>query len=228
MPKNATKTAPVPLITLTQGYSAIAEQFRTVRTNVQFSNIDKELKTLVLTSAGPSEGKSTTAANLAVVFANSGKRVLLVDADLRKPTVALTFKAHNVKGLSSLLFDRKIDFHKIVQRSTVSNLSILPSGPRPPNPSEILGSQRMEEVIRDLQKSFDLIIFDMPPVATVTDAQILSAKTDGTLLVVRERKTKKQDLMDAKRLLEIAKANVIGVVYNAAKKTRDSQYYYYS
>lgn len=227
MAKKKNTTAPVSLVTMADKNSTIAEQYRTIRSNIQFTSVDRELKTMVITSSGPGEGKSTTSANLAVVFANSGKRVLLVDADLRKPTVALTFKLQNVEGLSTLLGDRQADPRQYVQDSGVENLSILTSGPKPPNPSEMLNSARMAEVIDELKRTYDLIIFDMPPVATVTDAQILASKVDGTLLVVRERTTNKQSLIKAKELLQIAKANILGVVYNAAKKSDESSYYYY-
>lgn len=227
MSKKKSKVEPVSLVAIADQNSTITEQYRTIRSNIQFTSVDKELQTMVVTSSGPSEGKSTTSANLAVVFANSGKRVLLVDADLRKPTVALTFQIPNVRGLSNLLGDRTAGSKDYAQTTIIDNLWVMPSGPKPPNPSEMLGSKRMEEVIMELSQEFDLIIFDMPPVATVTDAQILAAKTDGTLLVVRERQTKKQNLVKAYDLLRIAKANILGVVYNAAKKADDSSYYYY-
>lgn len=221
------KTAlPISLITLVDKKANVSEQFRTIRSNIQFSSVDADLKTIVVTSSGPSEGKSTTAVNLGIVFASSGKRVLLVDADLRKPIVALTFKMPNVQGLSSLLGDREAKVSDYIVETSVSNLAILPSGPKPPNPSELLGSKRMEEVMSQLASEYDLVIFDMPPVANVTDAQILSSKADGTLLVVRERKTSKQNLLKAKELLRIANAKILGVVYNAAKKN-DLGYYYY-
>ncbi|MFV0560033.1 MAG: CpsD/CapB family tyrosine-protein kinase [Enterococcus sp.] len=220
-------TAPVALVTVADINSTAVEQYRTIRSNISFSSIDKDIKTVVITSSGPSEGKSTTAANLAVVFANSGKKVLLVDADLRKPTVALTFKVPNADGLSTLLGSRYTTTASCLQESGIENLTILPSGPKPPNPSEMLGSNRMVELMHELEREFDLILFDMPPVATVTDAQILAARTDGTILVVRERQTKKQAVLRAKSLLDIAQANIIGVIYNGANKTDDSNYYYY-
>lgn len=215
----------IPLITVAEKNSAISEQYRTIRSNIQFTFLDKEFKTLVITSADPGDGKSTVAANLAVVFANSDKRVLLVDADLRLPKVSSIFKLSNKEGLSTLLKNRKEKLSKYIQKSGLTNLYILLSGPMPPNPSEVLSSDRMFEVIKILKKHFDLIIFDMPPVAAVTDAQVLSAKTDGTLLVVREHNTKKQSLAKAHELLKIANANVIGVIYNASTNNEESYYY---
>ena len=230
MKKKKTSAPPVPLVALAD-QSITAEKYRTIRSNIQFAAIDRELNTLVITSSGPDEGKSITvltAANLAVVFANSGKQVLLVDADLRKPTVALSFQLPHNEGLSNLLSERERIADDYITETHIENLWVLPSGPKPPNPSEVLGTKRMEEIIEELILDFDLVIFDMPPVATVTDAQILAAKTDGTLLVVRERKTKKQELLKAKELLQIAKANILGVVYNGTKKESDLTYYYQS
>ncbi|MBP1046360.1 CpsD/CapB family tyrosine-protein kinase [Enterococcus sp. BWM-S5] len=224
--KNQESDKGVSLITLADKASPVSEQYRTIRTNIQYSMVDYDLRTLVITSSGPGEGKSTTAANLAVVFANSGKKVLLVDADLRKPTVARTFSLSNTNGLSSILGNRQIYLDQAIQDSGVDNLSVLTSGPKPPNPSELLGSQRMERLIEELGKRYDLIIFDMPPVVTVTDAQILSSKVNGTILVVREGVSKRESLKKAKSLLEYVGANVLGVVYNGAKNLIDQNYYY--
>lgn len=225
--KESSKPQAVSLITLSDKRSTIAEQYRTIRSNIKFSMIDKNLKSLVVSSSGPGEGKSTTSANLAVVFADTGQKVLMVDADLRKPTVALTFKLPNQEGLSSLLSNRVYQLSELVQPSGIPNLDILTSGPTPPNPSEMLSSQRMLEVMREMENQYDLIIFDMPPLGTVTDAQIMAARTDGTILVVRERKTNKQSLLKSKELLQMAKANVIGVIYNGTRKGEDNVYYYY-
>lgn len=225
--KNKNRIAPVSLISVADQTAPIPEQYRTIRSNIQFTSVDQELKTLVVTSSGPSEGKSTTSANLAVVFANSGKRVLLVDADLRKPSVALTFHLPNTNGLTNLLGAKEKNIQECVVETMINNLWVMTSGPKPPNPSELLDSKRMMDVIADLKKQYDLIIFDMPPVVSVTDAQILSAKTDGVLLVARERKTIKQDLLKAKELLVIAKANILGIVYNGVKKSNEFNYYYY-
>lgn len=228
MAKKNTNLSPVSLMTVANTNSVIAEQLRTIRSNINFSSVDKELQSMVITSSGAGEGKSTTSANLAVVFANSGKRVLLVDADLRKPTVALTFRLPNHRGLSTLIADREGQLEQHIQESGVENLSILTSGPIPPNPSELLQSQRMTDLIPELTTQFDLVIFDMPPIGVVTDAQILASKTDGTLLVVRERKTTKQGLIKAKKLLTLANAHLIGVVYNGVKKGNADNYYYYA
>ena len=226
--RKESRTNPVSLITLVDPSSPVSEQYRTIRTNIQFaSSIDRKLQTLVVTSSGPSEGKSTTAANLAVVFAKSGQRVLLVDADMRKPTVFKTFQLTNEIGLSTVLSTGK-NVDVAAQKTSVENLSVLTSGPKPPNPSELLGSIRMDQVIKEARNLYDIIIFDMPPVVAVTDAQIMSSKVDGTLLVIRENVTKKESITKAKELLQLVNARVLGVVYNGAEQSKDQGYYYYS
>ena len=180
------KTAAVSLISLLNSRSTIAEQYRTIRTNIQFAaSSDHPVKSIVITSSGPSEGKSLTAANLAIVFAKSGKKTLLLDGDMRKPTVWKTFRLSNQKGLSTLLVSPD-DIADSIQKTTIDNLSVLTSGPQPPNPSELLGSTREEVIMDQLTRLFDVIIVDMPPVVTVTDAQIVASKADGTILVARE------------------------------------------
>ena len=222
------KTAAVSLISLLNSRSTIAEQYRTIRTNIQFAaSSDHPVKSIVITSSGPFEGKSLTAANLAIVFAKSGKKTLLLDGDMRKPTVWKTFRLSNQKGLSTLLVSPD-DIADSIQKTTIDNLSVLTSGPQPPNPSELLGSTREEGIMDQLTRLFDVIIVDMPPVVTVTDAQIVASKADGTILVAREGVSKKAALLKAKQLLEIAHAHILGVVYNAIDSAKDEGYYYYS
>lgn len=217
---------PVSLITLVDSSSPVSEQYRTIRTNIQFaSSADEQLKTLVVTSSGPSEGKSTTSANLATVFAKSGQKVLLVDADMRKPTVHKTFLLNNQEGLSTVLTTKK-NIVEIAQSSAIENLTVLTSGTKAPNPSELLGSQKMNKIMDEARNNYDIVIFDMPPVVTVTDAQIMASKADGTLLVVREGKTRKDDLKKAKELLTMVKARLLGVVYNGTEQSKDQGYYY--
>ncbi|MBL1228910.1 CpsD/CapB family tyrosine-protein kinase [Enterococcus sp. BWB1-3] len=224
--KNSVSEQGVSLITLADKASPVSEQYRTIRTNIQYSMMDQEMRTLVITSSGPGEGKSTTAANLAVVFASSGKRVLLADADMRKPTVAKTFNLSNSDGLSNILGRPQVNLDQIIQNSGVPNLSVLPSGPKPPNPSELLGSVRMGKLLELLERNYDLVIFDMPPIVTVTDAQVLASKVDGTVLVARENVTNRDLLKKAKNLLNYVDANLLGVVYNGSRKSSDQGYYY--
>nr|WP_204956053.1 CpsD/CapB family tyrosine-protein kinase [Metabacillus crassostreae] len=210
---------------MTTPKSPIAEQFRTIRTNIQFSSIDKELQTIIVTSSGPGEGKSTTTANLAVVFAQQGKRVLLMDADMRKPTVHYTFRIENHKGLSNVL-TRQATLGEAVNVTSQDNLWVLSSGPIPPNPSELLGSKGMIALLEQAKDEYDIVILDTPPVLAVTDAQILSNVADGVVLVVSSGKTEVDSAKKAKELLESAKAKIMGVVLNN-KKVQDSQHYYY-
>ncbi len=215
------------LVTVTKPNSVVAEQFRTIRTNIQFSMIDRDLKSLIFTSSGPGEGKSTTSANIAVVFATQGKRVLLVDADMRKPSVNKTFKLSNHEGLTTLLTEKEVVLGDVVHETNTENLFILTSGPIPPNPSELLDSKKMNRVIEILEETFDLVIFDMPPIVSVTDAQIMASKTDGTVFVIRNGIATKETVLKAKQLLEIVNANVVGTIFNGLEKRKDKAYKYY-
>lgn len=218
----------VSLITVADPKSPVSEKYRTLRTNIRFAMAGKSLQSLVVTSSGPSEGKSTTSANLASVFAQTGQKVLLVDADLRKPIVAKTFDLPNDTGLSVYLSDPSVRVEDVVQPSYIlDNMDIVTSGPIAPNPSELLQSNRMNQFLTDLEKYYDLIIFDMPPVLAVTDAQIVSTKVDGTVLVVREEQSTKQSVKKSVELLRQVDANLLGVVYNGSKRDEDKGYYYY-
>ncbi len=214
------------LITKQDPKSPIAEQYRTIRTNIQFSAIDEEIRTILVTSSGPGEGKSTTVANLAVVFAQQGKRVLLVDADLRKPTVHYTFNTLNTTGLTNVLTNQ-MPLMEAVKANDEKNLYILPSGPIPPNPSELLGSKAMSRVMQEALHEFDIILFDTPPVLAVTDAQILANKCEGTIIVVGSGKTEKEQLLKSKEMLTAAQAKILGVVLNNKKMKDTDNYYYY-
>ncbi|MGW6301706.1 CpsD/CapB family tyrosine-protein kinase [Peribacillus butanolivorans] len=215
------------LIALTNPKSPITEQYRIIRTNIQFSSVDKEIKTIVVTSAEPNDGKSTTAANLAIVLAQEEKKVLLVDADLRKPSIHYAFNLSNIHGLTSVL-TKKMDLRKTILNSNVLNLDILTSGPIPPNPSELLNSKAMETAINGLKGIYDYIIFDTPPVLLVTDSQIVANKCDGVIMVVASGKTNKQSAVKAKELLEKANTALLGVVLNGMESDTSNYYYYQS
>jgi len=213
------------LITQQDPKSHISEQYRTIRTNIQFASVEKELTTIVVTSSGPAEGKSTTVANLAVVFAQQGKQVLLIDSDLRKPTVHYTFNVSNTKGLTNVL-TKQSALGEVIQPSMQENLSLLTSGPIPPNPAELLSSKAMEELIKEASATYDMVLFDSPPLLAVTDGQILASKCDGTLLIVSSGKTEIEQAIKAKDLLNSVNSHLLGVILNN-KKLKNPHYYSY-
>ncbi|MFD1672045.1 CpsD/CapB family tyrosine-protein kinase [Agrilactobacillus yilanensis] len=215
----------VQLVTILEPTATISEQFRTIRTNIQFSQVAQKLTVIMITSAKKSEGKSTVSANLAVTWANQGQSTLLVDADLRRPTVHKTFQLSNQYGLTSLLTtDNTLDYTATMQATMVENLYVMPSGPIPPNPSELLNTSRMNQVIADLKQNFDFVIFDVPPVGVVSDAQIMGTKVDGTVLVVPQGIALKNSVVQAKAALENVHAKILGVVMNRVNSTEDKYY----
>lgn len=217
----------VNLITVSLPKSVNTEQFNTIRTNIEFSSIDKERKSLMFTSSMALEGKSTVAANTAVAFARQGKKVLLVDADLRRPTINATFNIQNPVGLTNFLTEKNLNINDAIYRTSIKNLYVMPSGPIPPNPSELIGSKKMSRVVEALDSAFDLVIYDAPPVLSVTDAQILSTKVDGTILVVRENKTEKVLVKQAVRLIQHVNGEILGVVLNDVRGEGSGYYGYY-
>lgn len=217
----------VHMITVASPNSIISEQFKTIRTNIQFSNVDDSFKTIMLTSGVASEGKSTVAANLAVTFSKQGLRTLLVDADMRRPTINATFGINGAVGLTNYLTNRNFDINQAIYETSVKDLYVMPSGPIPPNPSELLNSKRMDGLIRSLEKQLDLVVYDAPPVLSVTDAQILSTKVDGTILVVKQDVAEKEDVRETVKLLNNVKANIIGTILNDVDISSGSGYYGY-
>lgn len=205
--------------------SPISEAYRTLRTNIQFSSFDNELSTILVTSSGPSEGKSTTASNLAISMAEIGKNVLLIDCDLRKPSVHKKFNISNSKGLSNLLIGQ-FKFDDVAQKYT-ENMYILTSGTVPPNPSEMLASKKMKSFLEEAKGKFDFIILDTPPVVAVTDAQLLSTMVGGVLLVIASGFAEISAAEKAKELLNNVKANIVGVVLNKADVNDGKKYGYY-
>lgn len=207
--------------------SPVAEAYRYLRTNIEFSSIDEPIRTVMVTSAQPGEGKSTTIANLAIAYAQSGKNVLIIDADLRKPTIHRLFNKSNRSGLTSLLSGQH-HLEELSLETHIGHLDVLTAGPSVPNPSEILSSKRMAALITDLRDTYDIILIDTPPAVAVTDAQIISAQSDGVILVVNSRKVKKDLALRAKAGLQHVKAKLLGVVLNNKSRSEaESSYYYY-
>nr|WP_318539450.1 CpsD/CapB family tyrosine-protein kinase [Terribacillus saccharophilus] len=224
--KKQFKTNVRSLITKFNPKSPISEQYRTIRTNIEFASVDQAMRSLLVTSSGPSEGKSSTTANLGVVFAQQGKKVLLIDGDLRKPTVHYTFKLDNRTGLSTVLVGEKT-LEETVNDTDVPNLEILTCGPIPPNPSELLGSNAMKQLLHTAQETYDIIIFDTPPVLAVTDAQILANICQGSIIVARSEQTEYEAIQKAKDLLGAAHAKLLGIVLNDVPQKKSNTYYYY-
>jgi non-specific protein-tyrosine kinase len=212
------------LITLTDPRSPISESYRKLRTNLSFSSLDKPLRTLVITSAAPDEGKSTTIANLAVTMAQSGKKTILVDCDLRRPSLHTIFGLNSEPGLTNMLLNEGSS--PPLQQTEIENLYLLASGAKPPNPADLLGSNKLDKVIEQLVETADIVLFDAPPIIAVTDAAILGSKVDGVLLVVRAGKTRRDHAERAKEMLEKAKVNIVGVTLTNAPKDSSIGGYY--
>ncbi|WP_147566374.1 CpsD/CapB family tyrosine-protein kinase [Clostridium tyrobutyricum] len=216
------------LITIKDPKSPISESYRTLRTNIQFSSVDKEIQTIMVTSSGPGEGKSTTSANLAIVMAESGAKTIIIDCDQRKPVLHKKFFVSNKKGLSDVLAG-KVEFQDAVINTGIENLDLLTSGTKPPNPSGLLASRRMKTFIEDLKEKYRYIIIDTPPVIAVTDAQIVSTYVDGCILVIASSQADRDAAQKAKRLLEKVNANILGTVLNKVETKGKGYYgYYYS
>ncbi|TET46682.1 polysaccharide biosynthesis tyrosine autokinase [candidate division TA06 bacterium] len=199
--------------------SPIAEAYRTVRTNLQYVQLDKKYRTIMFTSPLPEEGKSTSLANISLTLSQLGAKTLVVDSDLRRPVQHRIFGVHKSPGLTGILVNEESP-DEVISPTKYENLYVLPSGPIPPNPSELLSSDRMKQLITQLKEEFEFILFDSPPILVVTDAAVLGGKTDGTVVVVRFEKTDRRAALEAKKLLENAKVEVLGVVLNDVKIER--------
>ena len=200
------------LITKKYSKSPVSEAYRTIRTNVQFSAVNKDLKTIVITSATVNEGKSTTISNLGVVMAQAGQKVVIMDCDFRNPTQHKIFQLPN-KGLSNCIAMHK-SIMEIIQHTEIEGLDILTSGPVAPNPSEILSSKRMDEVLEVLGREYDYVLIDTPPILPVTDAAVMAAKVDGVIMLTAWGNINPEVARDAKARLVQAGANIIGVILN--------------
>lgn len=215
------------LITHLSPRSAVSEAYRTLRTNIQFGALDRAIKTIMVTSAGPGEGKSTTIANLAIAFAQAGHKSLLIDADLRRPVQHKVFGVDQRRGLSAVLVG-KVEVAEAIQSvKAVPGLQVLPSGPLPPNPAEMLGSKQWQGLLQELRESFDFVLIDAPPVIAVADASVLAPQTDGVILVLDAGSVPRQAAQMAKDQLDKVGAKFLGAVLNNVRVEDDYQYYYY-
>jgi non-specific protein-tyrosine kinase len=224
------------LVTMEQPRAPVSEAFRILRTGILFSSVDRESHVLLITSPNPMDGKSVVAANLAVVMAQAGHRVLLVDADLRRPVQHKIFEQANGNGLTNMLLNMKMNgsreaqheqLEQVIRPTSQTGLELLSSGPVPPNPSELLGSEKMKALISLLKESYDFIIFDSPPGLAVTDALILASLSDSTLLMTNVGQTRLNHLVQIVNRLREVNAHIIGVVLNRLTPRGDAYYYYY-
>jgi non-specific protein-tyrosine kinase len=227
----ATKNSEAGLVAHSEPKSAAAEAYRTLRTNITFANPDKPVHTLLVTSTSPDDGKSTTIANLAITFAASGSPTVLVDADLRRPHLHTIFGVSNEAGLTTMVAEmartKDGSVPKVPLQSTqIENLQLLTSGPVPPNPAEILGSQRMNDLLAMLRNTAEYVLIDTPPVIAVTDAAVLAPKVDGVLIIINAGKTRRDLAIKARDILKQVNANILGVVLNNAEIDKSSYAYY--
>jgi len=214
-------------VTLRQPKSPASEAYRTLRINIDFSSFDKEIRTLLLTSSIPGEGKSTTVVNLGIAMAFTGKRVLVVDADLRNPVQHKFFDFDNNTGLTSLMINDELQLEQVVRKTDVNGFFVLPSGPIPPNPAELLNSKKMRKFVSGLTEAYDMVIIDSPPVIAVSDASILASYLDGVIMVVGSGSVARDEARYARDQLQKVKANVLGVVLNKVAHTGGGYHYYY-
>lgn len=204
--------------------SIYSECFRTIRTNVKYTTVDKDKKVILFTSCQQGDGKSTMAANLAFSIKEDNKKVIIVDCDLRRPTIHKVFNLSNKEGITSYLIGEKNLEEVIV--NYLEGIDVLPCGDIPPNPAELIATEKLENMINILREKYDYVIIDTTPLGIVADSQILATKVDGVVLVARYEKTKKDDLVDCKNMVDKVGAKVIGVIMNRMPITKGEYYYY--
>lgn len=212
------------LIVHTAPKSVISENIKILRTSLQFSSVDKPIKTLMITSSMQGEGKSFISSNLAVSFAQLGKRVLIVDCDMRRGSIHKKFGISNLEGLSNYLVDDVSGYNRYIQNTRVENVFVMTSGILPPNPSELLSSNRFASFIDEIQTQYDIVILDTPPVTVVPDACIIASRIDKTVIVAMANKVPVNDIQKTKKKLEEVNANIAGVVLNGTEISQ-KQYY---
>lgn len=218
------------LLVIERPNSSFSEEIKKVRTNLKFSQISEEVKAMMITSSVPGEGKSFVAANLAASFAQYNERVLLIDCDLRKGRQRKIFEIPEDKerGLSNLLIDKDWEsiYPSYINKTKVKNLFVIPTGPFPPNPSELLASKRFKKLVGKLKKRFDVIILDCPPIVGLNDAVVVASIADISMIVAKYKSTSKDLLEKSKKALDTVNANIVGVILNQMEETKNSYYYY--
>jgi capsular exopolysaccharide synthesis family protein len=225
--ERAASAGPAPtLVAHVEPKSPAAEAYRTLRTSIQFAGLDHKCRSIVVTSSSPGEGKSTTVANFGVVLAQTGSRVCLVDSDLRRPTLHRIFGLANTRGLTTALLDGS-PLTEIAQPTAVPNLAVVTSGPLPPNPAELVGSNRMREALEAAAADYDMVLLDSPPVVSVADAVALATFADGVVMVVQTGKVPHEVIRRATGQILAVKGRILGVVMNGVNLKRDGYYYDY-
>ncbi len=205
--------------------TAVEEAYKSLRANIQFCEVDKKIKSITITSCNATEGKTTTSFNIAISMAQSGMKVLLIDGDMRKPSVYKNSRTHSREGLSNYLSGYS-EFEQIIKPTTVENCYFMSCGVKPPNPAELIGSKKFGELLLKAEEAFDLVIIDTPPLGSVIDAALMAAKTSGTIIVINSREISYKQVIRVKEQLEKANATILGVVLNKVKRGDYKNYYH--
>ncbi len=213
-------------VSVTGGRSAASEAYRTLRTNIQFMTLDNLTKSILIVGAHPECGKTTTVTNLGLALAQAGSSVLIVDTDLRRPKIHKVFKSKNFFGLTSMLIEENLNMSAARHKTHIPNLDIIPSGPVPPNPAELLASRKMQKALKEFQNRYDYVLLDSPPMMNMADASILAQLADATIMVVAYGETTREEAQKVQQQLNLAKANFIGVVINGLPPNQDPYGYY--
>ncbi|MEB7327323.1 polysaccharide biosynthesis tyrosine autokinase [Staphylococcus haemolyticus] len=224
--KEVKKKLETPLYAHDKPKSITSEKFRGIRSNIMFSGANEEIKSIIITSEKPAAGKSIISANIAISYAQAGFKTLIIDGDMRKPTQQYNFETANYDGLSNLIIG-KSDFDKAIRSTRVENLDLLTSGPVPPNPSELVASDRFKEIYNQLMDMYDFILIDTPPVTSVTDAQVFLQLVKDCVMIIDTEKNNKNEIKKAKQLIEQADGHIIGAVLNKTERDKSSNYYNY-
>jgi protein-tyrosine kinase len=213
-------------VAITDGRSAASEAYRTLRTNIQFMTLDNLTKSLLVVGAHPGCGKTTTVVNLSLALAQAGSSVLIVDTDLRRPKLHNIFNCKNFFGLTTMLIEEDLNMNAARHKTLIPNLDVIPSGPVPPNPAELLASRKMLKALKEFMHRYDYVILDSPPLLNIADASILSRIADATLMVIGYGETTKEEAIKVHQQLQMAKANLIGVVINGIPPHQNPYGYY--